>query len=252
MTLFPTVSPQTGPSSATWYLTSYEDGNSSISVLPQTVITAFFDGHGTLSGSAGCNRYTAPYSGSENSLMVSSPASTKMNCVSPAGIMSQEAMYLSKVEEIRQYSVEDNTLILSDAEGKTLLHYTLVSTGTPVPAPLTGTTWYARLFGDTAGQAMSPGGLTTIKLFLSEDGKVYGNAGCNDYVGPYQVTGENSINIGNLQKTKIYCGIGGVMELESAYVSILKNVSSYSVSGDTLLLSDADGIMNIEFDTKYP
>ena len=45
----------------TWYLVSLRDGNATVPVIPDTTITAFFDGQGTVSGSAGCNDYTASY-----------------------------------------------------------------------------------------------------------------------------------------------------------------------------------------------
>src|SRR5512137_1339097 len=55
-----TQPPATGPQAltgVTWYLISL----GSISIKPGTQITAFFDAQGKVSGSAGCNQYTATY-----------------------------------------------------------------------------------------------------------------------------------------------------------------------------------------------
>lgn len=250
-TPFPTVPPRFGPPSMTWYLVSLRDGNATVPITPNTTITAFFDGQGTVSGTAGCNEYTASYTYSPDNLTVGPPASTRKNCGSPAGVMTQETLYLETILETRTYSV-DGVLELMDGRGEVVLTYSLVPNGTPVPALLHVTTWYVYSFADAAGQSFSPGGLTTIRLVFGADGYLYGNAGCNNLYGPYQITGENSITIGDQQTTRIYCGIGGVMELEKAYLALLPQITRYSISGDTLRLSDAEGKVTIECGTTSP
>ena len=139
-----------------------------------------------------------------------------------------------------------------DGRGEVVLTYSPVPNGTPVPALLQNTTWYVNSFVDAAGRSYSPGGLTTIRLVFGADGNLYGNAGCNNHYGPYETTGEGSIVIGDQQTTRIYCGIGGVMELESAYLALLPEMTRYSIAGDTLRLSDAEGKASIECDTGSP
>jgi heat shock protein HslJ len=250
--LFPTIPPHIGPPSSTWYLVALQDENESISFIPETVISAFFDGKGRVSGSAGCNQYTAVYSGIGKNLTVGSPVSTRMNCGSPEGIMGQETLYLRKIQEAQTYSAVGDSLTLSDDRGDSVLHFTLVPTGTRISAPLLGTTWYVDSLTDSTGQTLMPAGLTTITLFFGNDGKVYGNSGCNDYFGSYQKTGEDSAKIGDLHMTGVSCGIAGVMELETAYLTLLPNLTGYSISGDTLLLSDPGSAISVEFDTKTP
>lgn len=250
-TLIPTLPPRFGPPGMTWYLVSLQEGNSSVRVLPDTTITAFFDGHGTVSGTAGCNQYTASCAGSQKNLTIGPPAFMKMHCGSPAGVMAQEALYLTRIQETRTYSL-DGTLNFMDDRGEVILTYTLIPTHAPVPAPLVGTTWHVNSFVDASGQSLSPRKLTDITLVFGSDGYLYGNGGCNNYFGPYQKTGEDSIAIGDLRTTRIYCGIAGVMELESAYLAILPEMTGYSISGDTLLLSDAAGKVRIEFSTGSP
>ena len=134
--------------------------------------------------------------------------------------MTQEAAYLARIQEAGSYSV-DGVLKLMDGRGEVVLTYSPVPNGTPVPAPLQNTTWYVNSFVDAAGRSYSPGGLTTIRLVFGADGNLYGNAGCNNHYGPYETTGEGSIVIGDQQTTRIYCGIGGVMEMERAYLALL-------------------------------
>ena len=57
-------------------------------------VNARFDGStGKVSGSAGCNSYSASYSRSGNTLTVSGLTSTMMLCSMPAGIMQQEGEF---------------------------------------------------------------------------------------------------------------------------------------------------------------
>lgn len=240
-TPFPTIPPRFGPPTMTWYLVSLHDGNGSVPVIPGTTVTAFFDGQGMVSGTAGCNEYTASYSnGTNTTLTVDPPTSTKKACPSPDGVMAQEARYLGELQETRSFSV-DGVLRLMDARGEVVLTYSLTPNGAPVPAPLNVTGWYVDSFADAAGRTYRPAGLTTIRLIFGNDGYLYGNAGCNNHYGPYRLTGEGAISIGEQQATRVYCGIGGVMEMERAYLDVLPNMTRYSVAGDTLRLSDREG-----------
>lgn len=248
-TPFPTLPPRFGPPTMTWYLVSFHDGNSSDPVIPNTTITAFFDGQGTISGTSGCNRYTATYTENQELLNISPAASTKMYCGSPEGVMTQETFYLARIREAEAYSV-DGVLKLLNSHGEVILSYTRIPPGTPVPAPLVGTSWYVNRFVDDSGMIRTPRGLTTIQLVFGEDGNLYGNAGCNYYLGSYQQNGEHSVVIGDQKTTRIYCGIAGVMELEHAYLITLQRMTRYSISGDTLILSDTEGKLRIEYDTN--
>jgi heat shock protein HslJ len=240
-TPFPTIPPRFGPPTMTWYLVSLQDANGSFPVIPGTTITAFFDGQGSVSGTAGCNQYRASYAdGGNGTLTVGPPASTEKACSSPEGATAQEARYLAALQSARSYRV-DGLLRLADARGGTLLTFSPTPGGTPVDAPLNMTGWYATSFVDAAGRTYSPAGLTTIRLVFGNDGTLYGNAGCNNHYGPYRTTGEGTIVIGDQQATRVYCGIGGVMELERAYLALLPNMTRYTIAGDTLRLSDGSG-----------
>lgn len=251
-TPFPTVPPRFGPPTMTWYLASLQDANGSVPVVPGTTISAFFDGQGTISGTAGCNDYRASYSNGENTtLIIGAPTSTKKACASPEGVMVQEARYLAALQAVRSYSV-DGVLRLVDSRGEIVLTYTPTPSGASIDAPLNVTAWYVTSFVDAAGRSYSPAGLTTIRLVFGNDGSLYGNAGCNNHYGPYRTTGEDAIVIGDQEATRVYCGIGGVMEMESAFLALLPRMTRYSVSGDTLHLADGAGTARIDCTTGTP
>jgi len=97
----------------TWNLTSFNDGQSLVSLVPDTQITAEFK-DGALSGSSGCNSYHGLFHQQEQKLSFDTFAVTMMSCPEE-GVMEQEAAYLSSLAKVTHFSVEGNRLFLFDA-----------------------------------------------------------------------------------------------------------------------------------------
>jgi heat shock protein HslJ len=223
-------------------------GGGAGNVLPGTEITTFFDGTGTVTGSAGCNQYTASYSGALNNLAIGTPATTKMNCPSPPGTMSQENLYLTTFQGASSFTIEGDILTIMDSSGKAILVYSRIPPGVLTPAPLTGTTWYLNSFVDAKGTIWTPGPMYPISLQFDDDGKLNGNAGCNNYFGSFTLSG-STISIGTLGTTAMFCGEPGVMDLETTYLAVLPRMNLYQVSGNELTLSDGSGKITMIYDT---
>ena len=71
------------------------------------------------------------------------------------------------------------------------------------------------------------------------DGSVFGSTGCNRYRGTYTVDGD-SLTIDAGGSTLIACP-PPKDEIERAYLAALGDVASWSMDGEQLVLSDADG-----------
>lgn len=234
----------------TWYLVAFNEGGSSISVKPGTQITALFDAQGKVSGTAGCNQYTASYEATLNGLSIGAPATTKMSCGEPAGIMTQETVYLTTIQGAGGYSISGNMLTVTDGGGQAILTYSTVPPYVMTPAPLTGTTWYLNSIVDAQGQIWTPGAAYPVSLLFSTDGKVSGKSGCNSYSGSYTTTG-NSLTISDkFAVTLMYCGEPGVMDLETTYLAILPQMKMYKITGNELILSDGTGKITLLYDTN--
>ncbi len=118
--------PESVPLLATeWHLARYTNGSGSTvaSPVPGTDITLVFDGDGTLSGSAGCNAYLAPYRVNETGLGVEQVLATKTSCTEPAGIMEQEKAYLDLLRSAAGYRIVGDTLVVIDGTGRAILFY---------------------------------------------------------------------------------------------------------------------------------
>jgi len=81
---------------------------------------------------------------------------------------------------------------------------------------------------------------TAITLYFGSDGTVSGNGGCNNYNGPYVLTGTTTpkgqgIAIGPLSSTKMYCQTTSAQETQ--YLSLLADTMAYNVDGSQLSLT---------------
>jgi heat shock protein HslJ len=102
-----------------WQVRAYfsEEKQATVPVIPDTEITAVFELAGDLTGSAGCNTYTAPYEGSENRVNIGPAAITEMACLEPDGIMAQESQYLAALEMSTTFQIVDNAMQLTTDDG---------------------------------------------------------------------------------------------------------------------------------------
>ncbi len=109
-----------------WQLTDYWDGQgATVAALPGTTVTAVFGTDSQLTGSGGCNTYTAGYSllTIPNSLTIGLPVSANIFCGSPEGIMTQEQIFLSTLPTVTGYQINGNVLELRDNNGRVVLWF---------------------------------------------------------------------------------------------------------------------------------
>ena len=104
-----------------WRLISYIDrkGNQ-FKVLSDTDISILFN-LGQISGSAGCNQYSATYQLDGQDLALQDAGVTERFCMAPEGIMDQEYAYLNALGSVASYRLADGRLQLLDSQGQTLL-----------------------------------------------------------------------------------------------------------------------------------
>jgi heat shock protein HslJ len=87
---------QTRLRGSSWTLTDYDDGSGTVvPVLPDTTVTADFGDDGLLSGSGGCNGYSASYDVANKLVNIEALVMTEMACLEPDGLMDQETNYLT-------------------------------------------------------------------------------------------------------------------------------------------------------------
>jgi len=119
--------PNTRASAATtlmttnWTLQSYADTTGVlIPVYNGTSVTAQFNRDGTVTGSAGCNRYFATYTVKEYALSITTPGLTKMHCPAP-GVMNQEIAFVSLLPQASAIRIHGSDLNIYDNTGQPIL-----------------------------------------------------------------------------------------------------------------------------------
>ena len=114
----------TSLTSTAWQAIGYNNGKEAVvSIALDTEITAVFGEDGTLSGSAGCNNYSAGYEADDVNIKIGPAGSTRMMCGEPEGIMEQESLYLAALEMANVYSIDGDRLQLRTSEGALVADY---------------------------------------------------------------------------------------------------------------------------------
>jgi len=88
-----------------------------------------------------------------------------------------------------------------------------------------------------AGQPAHEAVRSTINF--EDEGRAFGNAGCNSYQGSYQLEGD-TLGLGPLAATRMFCE-GPQQEQEDRYLAALGIVERYEIAGGELRLHPAGG-----------
>lgn len=87
-------------------------------IIAGTEITAVFGDGGNLSGSSGCNSYSAAFQVNGSSLAVGSLGGTQATCPNPTGIMEQEQLYRLVLGSATGFTVEGRQLSIRSSRGQ--------------------------------------------------------------------------------------------------------------------------------------
>jgi heat shock protein HslJ len=105
-------------SGPTWTVTSL----TGVGVDPTVTMTAVFGEDGQITGSGGCNNYTATYTVDGSTITIEAPASTRMAC--PENVNQQESEYFYLLEGTGSYEIRGEKLTIKDSSGQTTIEYT--------------------------------------------------------------------------------------------------------------------------------
>jgi heat shock protein HslJ len=190
---------------------------------------------GRVTGSTGCNEYGAPYTADGSALEIGELMMTLIGCQGLAGRV--ETAFVAALERVAAWRVEEQELVLLDADDTDLLRF---EAATPVGV------WDAT--GFLRGDALvSPIAGTEITAAFSRGGDLTGSAGCNPYATTYTAEG-GALEIAEISVTEIACpDPEGVMEQESAFLDALASATGFRVDGETLQLLRGDGTRVADF-----
>ena len=108
------------------------------------------------------------------------------------------------------------------------------------PEDLTRSPWLLVSYLDEEKGPTAVPSQSQVTLSFQQDGKLNGNAGCNDYFGTYRVDG-GLLSIEGLVATEKYClAPRGAMDIEGKFLSVLPESTRYNIDGNELTLSYYD------------
>jgi heat shock protein HslJ len=194
---------------------------------------------GTISGSTGCNRYTASYTAARGEFTLA-PVAVTRRAGEPAA-MGIEREFLARLERAAAYDAGEDALTLFDASGAAMLVFD-VSTAT-----LTGT-WEITGYLMVSGKGFSSTMIDSAPAAtFAPDGTLSGGTGCNSFRGTYQIDGA-TITVGPLATTRKACP-PELAEQEAGILEALQSAATFTLAPGQATLLNGDGLLAISLAT---
>jgi heat shock protein HslJ len=109
----------------TWNLAWYDDTKGVwTKVVEGSSVTATFFNEGRVTGSGGCNGYSADFQlGDPQRIWFRRPEVPDHLCQTPNGVMSQESAFFTDLQWAESYSISDGQLVIFNKENKKILEF---------------------------------------------------------------------------------------------------------------------------------
>ncbi len=215
-----------------WVLNTYGPANSPLLVSPELKITAVFEGDGTMRGQSGCNTYATHLQINQQVITIGEVQQTQFGC-SDDESWRQEKTFINALQTSHSIWREGDLLIISYPDG--FLNFLPEQEPS---ASLEGTHW--QLINIKAAGSVQPLIPTAIITARFTDGKILGTAGCNDYHGAYQESGQSFI-MWEMILTTESCPEESIMSQEKQFLSALHSAESFRLDDHTLTIYFSGG-----------
>ncbi|WP_185464480.1 MULTISPECIES: META domain-containing protein [unclassified Synechococcus] len=193
---------------------------------------------GRISGSDGCNRYSAPVQVKGSSFRVNQPGpSTLMAC--PPRQRRQAETFRAVLGSARRYRLRNGRLELLTTGGRPVARFR------PQPQEIAGSVWIVTGFNNGRQAVVSTLAGSTLSLELKSRGRLTGTAGCNRYAAAVQL-GEGTLKVKPPVATRRICSQPrGVMEQEVQFLSALESAGQWRIEAERLELRRPDGALAV-------
>ncbi len=192
-------------------------------VIEGSTIDITFD-ENQVAGSAGVNRYFAPYLIEGNNLSIKVVGTTRM--MGPEELMAQESEYVKNLEKAEKIEMVGEQLVITSEGGKKLVFNERVRTFEEIVADKT-----FKLEGALPEH--------DITITFGE-GRLAGNAGVNNYSAAYEVE-EGMISVSPQIITTMMAGPEEAMDQESQYLKDLASAEKVEAGDEGVIITLKDG-----------
>lgn len=229
----PQAAPAASLEGSAWLLESIPGQRAVLAPAPTLRLEA-----GRISGSDGCNRYSAPVQVKGSSFRVSQPGpSTLMSC--PPRQMRQAESFRAALGSARRYRLRNGRLELLATGDRPVARFR------PQPQEIAGGLWIVTGINNGRQGVVSTLAGTTLSLELNSRGRLSGTAGCNRYAAAVQL-GKGTLRVEPPAATRRICSRPrGVMEQEIQFLSALESAGQWRIEGERLELRRPDGALAV-------
>ena len=173
-----------------------------------------------VAGSAGVNRYFAPYMIEGDTLSVKLVGTTRM--MGPEELMAQEGEFVKNLEKAEKIEMVGEQLVITSEGGKKLVFNEKIKTFEEVVADKT---------------FKLEGALPDHEITITfGEGRLAGNAGVNNYSAAYEVEGD-SMNISPQIITTMMAGPETAMNQESQYLKDLATAEKVEAGDEGVVIT---------------
>jgi heat shock protein HslJ len=186
-------------------------------------VTARFEG-GRVTGFAGCNTFTGPYTSKDDRLTIGLLAGTMMACPEPA--MTLERAVHGAFKGTFSVAIAGDRLRLTGESGGALEF-----AKEPDPTP-EGGTWDVTGYNNGRHAVVGPHADTRLTVVFA-NGALTGDAGCNTFRATYSIR-QDRISIGPAATTRKMCA-EDVMTQEREFLKAIESATTWSIDTRGLL-----------------
>lgn len=207
-----------------WTLTQLDGA----AVPADPAITATFASDGALSGSGGCNDYSATWSSEDGfELRVSDLLATFAAC--SADVDARESSYFALIQDADTWTLDGSAVVVNTSSGASLVFGG--ETETPDALGLVGDWTLATVDGEAPPADM------VVTLSIGADGTLAGQA-CNVYNAGYAATDRGQLTVEPIVSTRMSCG-GDQDAFERTYLDGLQAASGWGTQMTRLTIFGA-------------
>lgn len=210
-----------------WTLTQL-DG---VPLPEEPAITATFATAGSLTGSGGCNDYSATWTSDGTTLTVTGLAAGRASC-SPE-VDAREGQYFDLLQQAASWALDGEAIIITTSDDSTIVFGGDGTTSDGLE--LTGSWTLVTVDGQAPPAGMS------VTIDLAADGSLSGVA-CNNYSASYTATEAGDLTIDPVLSTRMSCG-DAADAFEATYVTGLQGATAWGTQQGQLFLFGASDIV---------
>lgn len=139
----------------------------------------------------------------------------------------------------------------SPAAGETDAESKEANMGETMTYELVGTRWVLVSYVNAAGETVEAMADREVTAEFSADGRVAGNATCNQYFAGYEVDGDQ-LTVGQAGSTMMACDPPEAMQQEADYLAALQSAAAHAIAGDQLTITNEAGGVVLTFKAAAP